>query len=444
MLTALADVTRHINLIGQHIKQNGGESVAIYLPNSIEFLAALFACAFYDLTAILVPYDQSLEEIISQLKQSKADTVIAAVGSFPFDVITKSYPALRQLIWVVDEGSAHLDWNEVPKGTGGAVNVSTWSEIIQDQEPTAGTELPPTERTSELKKVLAFWPSGKLVEFSHANLIAGVAGQLTSIPTTQRITHADLFLAVDSLSNIYPLVLALSALFSNASVVLNSVASQSPDLVLATQGVSPTIIVATPETLAKLHSETTAKLNSSLYNLVHWFQTRSLVQNGVMPVASVFSRMYDHLRPIIGTTPGKLRLIYVANQVGVETTPLSAETLSDLRIYTGSRIIYALTSADVAGAVAQTALYDYRVDEASEKTSHFGSPVTSVELFFKDTNEHKTTDNVSIGEVMSFEILLRSLLISLQIFARGPAVVGNETSLGINGKIKNDYTLTLV
>jgi acyl-CoA synthetase (AMP-forming)/AMP-acid ligase II len=284
MLTVLADVTRQINLIGQHIKQNGGESVAIYLPNSIEFLAALFACAFYDLTAILVPYDQSLEEIISQLKQSKADTVIAAVGSFPFDVITKSYPALRQLIWVVDEGSAHLDWNEVPKGTGGAVNVSTWSEIIQDQEATAGTELPPTERTSELKKVLAFWPSGKLVEFSHANLIAGVAGQLTSIPTTQRITNADLFLAVDSLSNIYPLVLTLSALFSNASVVLNSVASQSPDLVLATQGVSPTIIVATSETLAKLHSEATAKLNSSLYNLVHWFQTRSLVQSGVMPV----------------------------------------------------------------------------------------------------------------------------------------------------------------
>jgi hypothetical protein len=109
--------------------------------------------------------------------------------------------------------------------------------------------------------------------------------------------------------------------------------------------------------------------------------------------------MYDSLRPIISTTPGKLRLIYVANQAGVETTPLSTETLSDLRIYTGSRIIYALTSADVAGPVAQTGLYDYRVDEATEKCSHFGSPVTSVEVFFKDTNEYQTTDHTSIGEV---------------------------------------------
>ena len=150
-----ADVTRQINLIGQHIKQNGGKNIAIYLPNSIEFLATLFACAFYDLTAILVPYDQSTEDIISLLHKSKADTVVAAVGSFPFDVVAKSYPALQQLIWVVDEGSRHMDWNEVPKGTGGAVNVSTWQEIIQDSEPTVGTELPPVERTSELKKIIA-------------------------------------------------------------------------------------------------------------------------------------------------------------------------------------------------------------------------------------------------------------------------------------------------
>jgi acyl-CoA synthetase (AMP-forming)/AMP-acid ligase II len=115
-------------LIGENIKQNGGKTVAIYLPNSVEFLAALFAASFYDLTAVLIPYTQPIETVVSILKQSKADTIIAAVGSFPFDVVANGYPALKQLIWVVDEGSAHLDWNEVPTGTGGAVNVSTWSE----------------------------------------------------------------------------------------------------------------------------------------------------------------------------------------------------------------------------------------------------------------------------------------------------------------------------
>ena len=400
MLTGLADVTRQINLIGQHIKQNGGNKVAIYLPNSIEFLASLFACTFYDLTAILVPYDQPTEKLISLLQQSKADTVIAAVGSFPFDVVTKSYTSLKQLIWVMDEGSKHLDWNEVPKGTGGAVNVSTWSEVIQDQDLAVGTELPPIERGTESKKIIAFWPSGELVEFTQANLIAGIAGQLTSVPTTQRITHADLFLPVDTLSKIYPLVLTLSALYSNASVALKSVSGQNPDLVSGTEGVAPTIIAATPESLTRMHSETTAKLNSSVYRMIHWFQTRSLVQNGVMPLASTFSRMYDPLRPVMGTTPGKLRLIYVAEQAGTKSTPLSAEILSDLRIYTGSRIIYALTSAKVAGAVTQTSLYDYRAGDGTDKYSHFGPPVTSVEIYMKDTQEYKTTDHVSVGEVI--------------------------------------------
>lgn len=403
MLTEIADITRQINLIGQHLKQSGGQNVAIILPNSIEFLAALFACAFYSLTPILVPYDQPIEKIIPLLKTSKADTVIAAVGSFPFDVITKSHPALKQLIWVVDEGSKHMDWDDVPKGTGGAINVSTWQEIIQDAEPNVGTDLPPVDRTGELKKVLAFWPNGELIEYTQANLIAGIAGQLTSIPNTQRITHADLFLPVDSLSKIYPLVLTLAALYSNASVALNSVAGQTPDLRIATQGIAPTIIVATPKTLTHTHSESKIKMSSALYSIVHWFQTRALVQDGVMPVASAFSRMYDSLRPIIGTTPGKLRLIYVAEQAGVDGTPLSAETLSDLRIYTGARVIYALTAAKVAGAVTQTGLYDYRVDNGSEKYSHFGAPVTSCEIFFKDTAQHKTTDEISAGEV-SLEI----------------------------------------
>ncbi|TAQ87246.1 hypothetical protein B7494_g4411 [Chlorociboria aeruginascens] len=413
----LSDVTRQINLIGDQIKQNGGKRVAIYLPNSIEFLATLFACAFYDLSAILIPYDKSTEEIISFLKKSKADTIVAAVGSFPYDVVTKNYPALQHLIWVVDEGSKHLDWNEVPTGTGGAVNVSTWQDIIQDQEPSAGLELPLIEQNGDLQNIIAFWPSGELVEYTHGNLIAGIAGQLTSVPTTQRIKHEDLFLPVDSLSTIYPLVLTLSALHSNASVALNSVAGKRPDLVLAAKGVAATVIVASSLSLAKTHSEAAKKLSSPISRAVHWFHTRSLVEKGVMPEGSLFSQSYDSLRPAIGTPPGKLRLIYTSRQTGTDSPPLSSKILSDIRAYTGSRIIYALTSAKVAGAVTQTGLYDYRIDEETGGSSHFGAPVTSVEIFFKDTKQHRTTDHTSTGEIV----------------ARGPAVVGGEASLGIVG-----------
>ncbi|CRK03669.1 hypothetical protein BN1708_017068, partial [Verticillium longisporum] len=91
------DVTRQINLIGQHIHEQGGIRVAIYLPNSIELIAALFACSFYsNLTAILIPFDVSDEELISMLRRSAADTVVTAPGAFPFDAVAKHDPSVSQ------------------------------------------------------------------------------------------------------------------------------------------------------------------------------------------------------------------------------------------------------------------------------------------------------------------------------------------------------------
>jgi hypothetical protein len=339
------------------------------------------------------------------LKDSGADTVVAAVGSFPFDVVIKEYPSLRQLIWVVDEGSKHLDWNEVPKGMGGKINVSTWQEIIEDDKSTT-SDVPAVDSTNTPADLVAFWPSKsgyQLVSYTQANLVAAISGQLSSIPTNQRISPADLFLPADSLSTVYTLVLTLASLYFNASIALNSVAGLS-DLALATQGVAPTIIVASATTLAKLQAETQSKLRSAFYRTVHWLQTRTLTQNGVMPLASTLTQYNDSLRPVIGTTPGKLRLVFVSEQAGADTPPLSPLVLSDLRIFTGARVIYALTAAKVAGAVAQTGFYDYRVEEGLEgKHSHFGAPVTSVEVFLRDKGTAKTTDGVSQGEVSVYE-----------------------------------------
>jgi hypothetical protein len=70
----------------------------------------------------------------------------------------------------------------------------------------------------------------KFVEYTQANIIVGTAGQLSSVPTSKRCNPTDLFLPVDSLTNIYPLVLTLAALYSNSSLALNSVAGKSLSL----------------------------------------------------------------------------------------------------------------------------------------------------------------------------------------------------------------------
>lgn len=426
----LEDITRQINLIGQHIADQGGIRVAVYLPNSIEFLIALFACSFYpNLTTVLIPFDVSDEELISMLRRSAVDTLVTAPGAFPFDTVVKAYPSLRQLIWVVDEGSSHMDWNEVPEGMGGTVNVATWQDILREAPVTAGAKLPvPDEKTAAPMDVVTFWQSKpdqveEMVRFTQANLVSGIAGQLAAVPTKERIGPSDLFLPADSLSNIHTLVLTLTALYSNASVALNSVAGKSCDLVLATQGVAPTVIVASPATLLDIHEESTRKLSSSLARASHALSTRTLTQEGILAPSNILSSFSSGARPAIGTKPGKLRLIYVAERAGADTPPLSSSILSDLRIFTGARIIYALSSAKVAGAVAQTAFFDYRL--CDDVRGHFGPPLTSVEVFLKDSESHRTTDDKIEG----------------QIVVRGPCVAGGKVETGIAGRIRDDNTL---
>lgn len=402
-------MTRQINLIGKHILDQGGARVAIYLPNSVEFMAALFACAFHNLTAVLIPFDQPDEAVISMLRRAAVDTVVALPGSFPFDTVVKNYPSLRQVLWVVDEGNRHMDWNEVPKGMGGSVNVATWQDVVQDSPADAGKELPPVQGQDEPRDITVFWPAAKpgeveeMVRFTSKNVVAGIAAQLFAIPTTQRMGPSDLFLPADALTSTYTLVLTLAALFSNASVAFNSSAGGGDmDLTLATRGIAPTVVAASPHTLLKTHAGATRGVAASfLASKVHWLQTSTLTQNGVMPVASFLTSLNDGLRPAIGTTPGKLRLVYTAERAGSDRTtpPLPSAVISDLRIYLGARIIYALTAAKVAGAVAQTQFFDYRVHE--DRCSHFGPPVTSVEVYLRDSGVHRTTEEKSAGEVSS-------------------------------------------
>ncbi|KAK4031600.1 hypothetical protein C8A01DRAFT_41951 [Parachaetomium inaequale] len=417
----LADITRQINLIGQHIADQGGNRVAIYLPNSVELVATLFACAFHNLTAVILPFDEPSDAIISMLRRSAADTVVTAPGSFPFDVVVKNYPTLRQLIWVVDEGSKHMDWNEVPQGTGSSVNVSTWQDIINDGPVDAGKELPPREGQKEPRDITVFWKSKpgqqeEMVRFTSANIISGIAAQIFAVPTSQRMGPSDLFLPADSLANTHSLVLTLAALFSNASVAFNSVASQADDLTIATRGASPTILVATPAALLKTHKDSLARVNSSLVaRTLHRLQVRKLTQTGAMPVAN--------------PAGGKLRLILTAERAGAGTPRLSSAALADLRAFTGARIMYALTAAKVAGAATQTGFYDYRVVEGEQGGGcHFGPPLTSTEILLKDMGAWKTGEEGSRGEII----------------VRGPCVAGNEAALGVAGMMRDDNTLAYV
>lgn len=243
------------------------------------------------------------------------------------------------------------------------------------------------------------------------------------MPTVQRFTASDTFLPADTFTNSYCLCLTLAALFSHSTVIINSVAGPGVDLTLATRSLAPTIVVVSAETAAKVHSTTAASAVGSLKQLAHYLESRILA-SGRLPTSSLLTPA----RATIGSTPGKLRLVFTSERAGLNTPPLSSNDLSDLRVYTQARIVYALTAAKVAGAVAQTNIYDYRLGALSNKHSHFGVPLSSLEVKVKDTPTLKTTEEQSIGELV----------------VTGSSVAGGEASLGFNATFREDHTLAYV
>lgn len=150
---SISEITKEIAVVGAQIQKHGGTRVAIYLPNSIEFLAALFSCSFYGLTPILIPYDHPTTEIIGLLQKTKADVLIAEAGSLPLEEVAKKHKSLKQVIWVVEKTSRHMDWTEVPKDIGGNIDVSVWHQLVQDHQDVSTAEIPDI-KSEELGKIV--------------------------------------------------------------------------------------------------------------------------------------------------------------------------------------------------------------------------------------------------------------------------------------------------
>ncbi|KAI9885160.1 MAG: hypothetical protein M1823_003047 [Watsoniomyces obsoletus] len=430
------ELCQEINIIGQEICELGGKRVAIYLPNSVEMMNTIFAGAFYGFTPILLPYRQSLETVIELLKKTNADVLIAGAGTVPLAELVDAYPPLNYVIWVVQRGSRHLDWNEVPEGFGGKVGVAVWHDLIDERKPNASTELPPAEEGSEAPGIVTIWQkkeddAGEVNEFTQGNVVAAIAALISSLPLRERFSPSDLLLPADTLDSIYPLTLTLAALYSHASIALNSVAGPRSEVDLASRLVSPTIIIASAESISRYHAQNHASISGSLSGFWYWLQSRTLAA-GRMPKNALIAP------PVIGAgpspsstaaTPGKLRLLFISERAHTDCPPLSSAQLSDLRIFTGARVVYALTAPRVGGAVAATNLYDYRREEEAGRCSHFGVPMSSLEVKLLDTEDHRTTDE---GNPKG------------EIYVKGPAVLKGETKLGIIGMIRDDHTLAYV
>ena len=117
-------------------------------------LIILKAATLYGATPILVPFDYPVQVIGSIVRNTNTDCIIAAAGSLPLDGLLQLYPGLKHVIWVAERSSRHMDWNEVPEGVGGKVEIIVWHEIVEEKRSSALTELPSTSSESPSPNII--------------------------------------------------------------------------------------------------------------------------------------------------------------------------------------------------------------------------------------------------------------------------------------------------
>ncbi|KKY18365.1 hypothetical protein UCRPC4_g04982 [Phaeomoniella chlamydospora] len=419
-------ISQEINIVGQQIKSANGSVVAIYLSNSTELIASIFAAAFYGFKAVLIPYKLTTEELIKHLSLVKADVLIAEAGTVELGLVTKSCPELSNVIWVAKYGSRHMDWNEVPEGVGSKLDVCVWHELFDEKKGIVSSELPPFEKDSTVQPLVLFSEGTgnlKLIEYTSENIVAATAAQLSAIPRAQRYSLKDTVLPADSLTSVYPLTTTFAALYSGSTIALNSVAGDAVDIRSAATGVSPTIIITPSDSLSQYHSRTTSKSKTIFEKLNHTLQSQCL-DSGTMPKPTTISKAITGGTAAIEPSFSNLRLIISSYEAGSSNPPISSQSLANLRIITGARIIYALTAPHVAGAVTQTNIFDYR---RSKGPAHLGTPLSSVELKLIG-DEKDMCDGNPVGKVL----------------VSGPAVVGGETVIQNQAMFNDDGTLSFI
>jgi hypothetical protein len=165
-------------------------------------------------------------------------------------------------------------------------------------------------------------------------------------------------------------------------VALNSVAGEKVDFTLAAAGVTPTVIVTSTKTILDYHSKAMASQTGLVATISRLMQSQTL-QAGNMPSRNTVAKLAEVDTAL---SLSKLRLLFVAHRAGDRMSPkLKSSVLTDLRMLLGARIGYALTTHQVAGALCQTNIFDYRQTAGFNR---FGPPLSSVEIYLTGNEEH--------------------------------------------------------
>ena len=116
----------------------------------------------------MIPQGQSVEGLGKLLKETQATTLIAPAGVLSAQDIFASGVNVKQILWVVERTSRHMNWLEEPETSN---NVSEWHGLVDQQKSSATSSLPAATDASNCPNVISVWQnrdknSYEIVEFT--------------------------------------------------------------------------------------------------------------------------------------------------------------------------------------------------------------------------------------------------------------------------------------
>lgn len=331
--------------------------------------------------------------------------------------ISAANKSIKNIIWVSKAGGQHMDWTgKSPQG----FSVTSWKALVDQNKPTTNSEVLPLDKDAQVPPVSIFTQTSTtsydVVKYTSENLISATAALLATLPRNHKLSTSDTVLSTLSFTSSYPLAWALAALYSNATLAINSVAGDHVPLDAAVSLARPSILITSAATITDYlkHPRT---IHPS--GLAKYTGTRSL-RAGNLPSSrgQPSSTMLSNLRALFIPQP-------VPADASVESARLTSSDLSALRLTLTARIGYALTTPLVAGAVAQTNILDYR--DKGKNVVMVGPPLSSVEVHLEGEEDTVGTQKPS-G----------------RLAVKGPVVVGGgKVVLDVVVRLDDDHTIIL-
>lgn len=335
------------------------------------------------------------------------------------DVDVEKLPNLKQVITI------RTNFN---RAYPSHVKASYWPDLVASFPSDVGEFPAIDESESSFPIRITYEAPGSagtvgLTKFTHQNVISAIASQIKVLPQSHQWGKSDTVLIFTSELSMFTIVSQFTAFVTYSSLVFLSKMNVAPnELLLVTK---PTIIVTDDETTFSLLEQIQ---DLTVLGVIKQKISEVKLSRGSLPRSAVLAP-FSTVRLVYSST------CIFENSKSSSLDPSSDEdhhslTSSDtnsIRALTGARFVHALTSPLVAGPIASTNVYDYRLNSwhDNERLTNYGPVAACLELVLRDDPTGSGSADKDNG----------------RLFVRGFSASGSENEwvdTGIVGSIGHD------